>query len=93
MVDLAWGLGAGVAGAAGVMLLYRALAAGTMGRGRTGHGDHRRGGADRRRAADGSLAYPASTVLLALAVDRERLRPVQLAGLGFAAGALVLASV
>ncbi|MGW9196161.1 EamA family transporter [Micromonospora chersina] len=37
--------------------------------------------------------YPASTVLLALAVDRERLRPVQLAGLGFAAGALVLASV
>ena len=37
--------------------------------------------------------YPASTVLLALAVDRERLRPVQMAGLGFAAGALVLASV
>ncbi|MGR6321607.1 DMT family transporter [Micromonospora soli] len=37
--------------------------------------------------------YPASTVLLALGVDRERLRPVQLAGLGFAAGALVLASV
>ena len=37
--------------------------------------------------------YPASTVLLALAVDRERLRPVQLAGLGFAAGALVLASI
>ncbi|MET8836074.1 DMT family transporter [Micromonospora sp. NPDC004540] len=36
---------------------------------------------------------PASTVLLALAVDRERLRPVQLAGLGFAAGALVLASI
>ncbi|MFI7429875.1 EamA family transporter [Micromonospora sp. NPDC049836] len=43
-------------------------------------------------AAVASL-YPASTVLLALAVDRERLRPVQLAGLGFAAGALVLASV
>jgi drug/metabolite transporter (DMT)-like permease len=37
--------------------------------------------------------YPASTVLLALAVDRERLRPVQVAGLGFAAGALVLASL
>jgi uncharacterized membrane protein len=37
--------------------------------------------------------YPVSTVLLALAVDRERLRPVQLLGLGFAAGALVLASV
>lgn len=37
--------------------------------------------------------YPASTVLLALAVDRERLRPVQIAGLGFAAGALVLASL
>ncbi|MGC4892955.1 EamA family transporter [Micromonospora sp. DT31] len=43
-------------------------------------------------AAVASL-YPASTVLLALAVDRERLRPVQLAGLGFAAAALVLASV
>ncbi|MEH1030758.1 DMT family transporter [Micromonospora profundi] len=37
--------------------------------------------------------YPASTVLLALAVDRERLRPIQVAGLGFAAGALVLASI
>ncbi|MEV4215436.1 DMT family transporter [Micromonospora sp. NPDC049662] len=37
--------------------------------------------------------YPASTVLLALAVDRERPRPVQIAGLGFAAGALVLASI
>ncbi|MEU7590929.1 EamA family transporter [Micromonospora sp. NPDC049230] len=37
--------------------------------------------------------YPASTVLLALAVDRERLRAVQIAGLGFAAGALVLASL
>ena len=36
--------------------------------------------------------YPASTVLLALAVDRERLRLVQLAGLGLAATALVLAS-
>jgi drug/metabolite transporter (DMT)-like permease len=36
--------------------------------------------------------YPASTVLLALAVDRERLRPVQLAGLGLAATALVLAT-
>jgi drug/metabolite transporter (DMT)-like permease len=34
--------------------------------------------------------YPASTVLLALVVDRERLRPVQLAGLGLAATALVL---
>ncbi|WFE41855.1 EamA family transporter [Micromonospora sp. WMMD998] len=43
-------------------------------------------------AAIASL-YPASTVLLALAVDRERLRPVQVAGLGFAAAALVLASV
>lgn len=36
--------------------------------------------------------YPASTVLLALAVDRERLRPLQIAGLGLAATALVLAT-
>jgi drug/metabolite transporter (DMT)-like permease len=36
--------------------------------------------------------YPASTVLLALAVDRERLRPIQVAGLGLAATALVLAT-
>ncbi|WP_432831131.1 EamA family transporter [Dactylosporangium sp. CA-092794] len=34
--------------------------------------------------------YPVSTVLLALFVDRERLRPAQLAGLGLAATALVL---
>jgi drug/metabolite transporter (DMT)-like permease len=34
--------------------------------------------------------YPASTVLLALAIERERVRPVQLAGLGLAAAALVL---
>jgi len=34
--------------------------------------------------------YPASTVLLALVVDRERIRPVQAAGLGLAATALVL---
>lgn len=34
--------------------------------------------------------YPGSTVLLALLVDRERLRPVQVAGLGLAATALVL---
>jgi drug/metabolite transporter (DMT)-like permease len=37
-----------------------------------------------------SSLYPASTVLLALAVDKERVRPVQLAGLGLAATALVL---
>lgn len=36
--------------------------------------------------------YPASTVLLALAIDRERIRPVQIAGLGLAAAALVLAA-
>lgn len=34
--------------------------------------------------------YPASTVLLALGIDRERVRPAQLAGLGLAATALVL---
>jgi drug/metabolite transporter (DMT)-like permease len=36
--------------------------------------------------------YPASTVLLALLVERERIRAVQLVGLGLAAAALVLAS-
>jgi uncharacterized membrane protein len=37
-----------------------------------------------------SALYPVSTVLLALFIDRERVRPVQLAGLGLAAAALVL---
>jgi drug/metabolite transporter (DMT)-like permease len=37
--------------------------------------------------------YPVSTVLLALAVDRERVRPLQVAGLGLAAAALVLTAV
>jgi drug/metabolite transporter (DMT)-like permease len=37
--------------------------------------------------------YPASTVLLAFALDRERLRPVQFAGLGLAATALVLTAI
>lgn len=36
--------------------------------------------------------YPVSTVLLALAVDKERLRLIQVAGLGLAAIALVLAA-
>jgi drug/metabolite transporter (DMT)-like permease len=36
--------------------------------------------------------YPASTVLLALAVDGERLRAAQVAGLGLAAAALVLSA-
>ena len=39
-----------------------------------------------------SALYPVSTVLLALFVDRERVVPVQLAGLGLAATALVLAA-
>jgi drug/metabolite transporter (DMT)-like permease len=34
--------------------------------------------------------YPVSTVLLAMLIDRERMRPVQLAGLGLAVTALVL---
>jgi drug/metabolite transporter (DMT)-like permease len=34
--------------------------------------------------------YPVSTVLLALVLDRERIRPVQVAGLGLAVAALVL---
>jgi drug/metabolite transporter (DMT)-like permease len=37
--------------------------------------------------------YPVSTVLLALAVDKERVRALQWAGLAFAAGALVLTAV
>ena len=36
--------------------------------------------------------YPVSTVLLAITVDRERVGPAQLAGLGLAATALVLAA-
>ncbi len=36
--------------------------------------------------------YPVSTVILALVVDRERVAPAQLAGLGLAATALVLAA-
>jgi drug/metabolite transporter (DMT)-like permease len=34
--------------------------------------------------------YPVSTVLLAMLVDRERMRPVQIAGLGLAVTALVM---
>ena len=34
--------------------------------------------------------YPVSTVLLAMLIERERMRPIQLAGLGLAATALVL---
>ncbi len=37
-----------------------------------------------------SSLYPVSTVILAMLIDRERMRPVQLAGLGLAATALVL---
>ena len=37
--------------------------------------------------------YPVSTVLLALVVDRERVRPLQVGGLGLAAAALVLTAL
>jgi len=37
--------------------------------------------------------YPVSTVLLALVLDSERVRPVQVAGLGLAAAALVLTAI
>lgn len=37
--------------------------------------------------------YPVSTVLLALGVDKERVRPLQVAGLGLAAAALVLTAI
>jgi drug/metabolite transporter (DMT)-like permease len=37
--------------------------------------------------------YPTSTVLLALLVDSERVRPIQVAGLGLAATALILTAV
>ena len=37
--------------------------------------------------------YPVSTVLLALAVDKERVRPIQVAGLGLAASAFVLTAL
>jgi uncharacterized membrane protein len=37
--------------------------------------------------------YPAGTVLLALGLDRERVRPTQVVGLVLAAAALVLAAI
>jgi drug/metabolite transporter (DMT)-like permease len=37
--------------------------------------------------------YPVSTVMLALTVDKERVRPVQIAGLALAAAALVLTAI
>jgi len=37
--------------------------------------------------------YPVTTVLLALLVDREKVRPIQVLGLGLAAAALVLTAV
>ncbi len=41
-------------------------------------------------AAPIASLYPVSTVFLAMAVDRERMRPLQITGLGLAAAALVL---
>ena len=40
-----------------------------------------------------SALYPVSTVMLALTLDKERVRPIQIAGLGLAAAALVLTAV
>jgi drug/metabolite transporter (DMT)-like permease len=40
-----------------------------------------------------SALYPVATVLLAFALDRERVRPVQVVGLGLAAVSLVLTAV
>jgi drug/metabolite transporter (DMT)-like permease len=37
--------------------------------------------------------YPVSTVLLAFGLDKERVRPIQVAGLGLAATALVLTTI
>jgi drug/metabolite transporter (DMT)-like permease len=37
--------------------------------------------------------YPVSTVLLALVIDHERVRPIQVGGLGLAAAALVLTAL
>jgi uncharacterized membrane protein len=37
--------------------------------------------------------YPVSTVILALVVDRERLRAIQVLGLGLAVAALLLVSI
>lgn len=37
--------------------------------------------------------YPAATVVLALVIDRERVRPIQVAGLSLAIAAMVLAAV
>ena len=48
--------------------------------------------ADLSLVAPLAALYPASTVLLALAVDRERLRPLQGVGLVLALAALLLVS-
>ena len=69
-------------------------------RGRRGAGHLRANGLYLLAAYQGHLSilapiaslYPASTVLLALAIDKERLRPVQFVGLGLAGAALVLAA-
>jgi uncharacterized membrane protein len=41
-------------------------------------------------AAPVASLYPVTTVLLAMVVDRERMQPLQITGLGLAAVALVL---
>ncbi|MFG2038541.1 EamA family transporter [Dactylosporangium sp. NPDC048998] len=101
-----WPLLAGrVAGTAGLLVAMRALRVPMRARGRTLLLGGTAGAFDVAANAlylfavrNGVLSvaaplaslYPVSTVLLAMAIDRERMRPLQITGLGLAALALVL---